>query len=191
VRRRVELTLDDALGELHRERADLAAQLLEQADPLGVRVGVRALDDALRLLAGAREDRLAGGLGGGLRLLEDAAGLTTGVAEARLEGPLGLLHLDELGVRLLHLPLDEGAALLERLVQAREDELAHHQEEHDEGEQTPDELGGLRQELDARGLGCEDQVHGVSSESRFVDRVRWRTRGRSRAARAPRRRRCR
>ena len=131
---------DDPCRDLHRDRPDLRAELLEHAIALGADLLLRTGDDALGFLLGLRLEVAAQLIRGRARFLDDAVRLIPGAGELRTVFLLELVGLLARGLGALHLSLDLLPALLEHLLEARDHPLPREEEEDAEGDQPDDQL---------------------------------------------------
>ena len=131
---------DDPRRDLHRDRADLRAELLEHAVALGADLLLRTGDDALGFLLGLGLEVAAQLIRGRARFLDDAVRLLPGAGELRPVFLLELVGLLAGGLGALHLPLDLLPALLEHLLEARDHPLPGEEEQDAEGDQPDDQL---------------------------------------------------
>ena len=149
---------DDALGQLHRQAADLAAELAHGLLALRGQLLLAALADALGLLLGLLP-----------QLGPDPVAFGPGVvADARRLGP-------QAGQLLLVLPLERGGLLLGLLgplqpafdlvralgvdlLELREDRLGEQPEQQQERDRPDDDLDGVRDEGVQLALGRDDYV---------------------------------
>src|SRR5690606_37719482 len=162
---------DDAAGQLDGQPTDLRAELGEGGLAIRLDLGLRRLDDAASLGLGLLAELGLDLRALRLRLLADPGRLLPGLGElgaVLLERPLRL-GLSLLGP--LDAALDRLGALLQRLLDTRDEHLADDEEDDEEGEDADDELVGVRQDrvvLRREDRGC--QWHRSSLPSVVVGR---------------------
>src|SRR5919197_960543 len=156
----VEGVVDHPGGQLDRQAADLAPQVAHCLVALAADGLAGALQLAARLVLGLAADLAAQPLGGAARLLDDPLGLLLGRRQpfaVLVEQPVGL---GTLPLGRLELALDAGAAVAVGLLDRRPHQLDDHEQQHEEADRAPDQLGGRGQDRVLRlpFRGGEDQV---------------------------------